>query len=82
MSGGLRNIPNIKRDYSGNFESHDSRVENMIRDALRESKDSPKLAIARMPIIADMYKNLDNKSRERLAPVYESLVYRIRDIKS
>ena len=53
----------------------------MILDSLRDIKDSPKTAVVRIPIIAEAYKNLDAKSREKLAPLYEGLVYRMRDLK-
>lgn len=69
-------INKIGYDVSDNF----SRVEKMIRDTLVEAKTSPKFAFARMPIIADSYKLLDSKSREKLAPLYESLVYSLRDL--
>ena len=52
----------------------------MIQDALYEVRCSPKVACARMPIIASAYKSLDIKERERLAPLYENLVYQLKDL--
>lgn len=79
-SGGL---PRISVFYSSHgLTNESSRVEKMIRDALRDVTDLPKVALIRMPIIAGDYKNLDSKSRENLAPLYESLVYKLRDLKS
>ena len=56
------------------------RVQNMIIHALGDLKDSPEISKARMPIIAQEYKNLNSKDRERLAPYYESLVFKLRDL--
>ena len=67
-----------------NFESPSNeleRVKQMIYHALDEIKSSPKVAFARMPIIAEATKNLDSKDRRKIAPLYESLVYQLRDLR-
>ena len=67
-----------------NFESPFNeleRVKQMIYHALDEIKSSPKVAFARMPIIAEATKNLDSKDRRKIAPLYESLVYQLRDLR-
>ncbi|MBS3083303.1 hypothetical protein J4423_00705 [Candidatus Pacearchaeota archaeon] len=75
---GLPRIDNVSSIHS--FTSDSSRVEKMIIDALRDVTDLPKVAVVRMPIIVEAYKNLDSKGREKLAPLYESLVYKMRDL--
>jgi len=75
---GLPKIDSISSIHSLTNDS--SRVEKMIIDSLRDITDLPKVAVVRMPVIVEAYKNLDSKSREKLAPLYESLIYKMRDL--
>lgn len=77
-SEGLLQIPGLSPAFR--YFEHSKRVEKMIQDALYEVRCSPKVACARMPIIASAYKSLDIKERERLAPLYENLVYQLKDL--
>jgi hypothetical protein len=68
-------------DKSPNIENqmtHKERVKIMIYDALRKCINNRKIALARLPLISEAYKNLDKKSRESLAPIYEKLVYTLK----
>ena len=71
--------PSAKFSSAVLSESH--RVEQMIRDALHELGYDSHISHVRMPLIADAYKRLDARHREKLAPLYERLVYKLRDLK-
>ena len=73
-------LPKIKSNHSMNIFSNYSRVEKMIHHALIDVKKSPKLARSRMPVIVEEYKRLILKDKERLAPHYESLVYKLKNL--
>ncbi len=61
------------------FMSHESRVEKLINDTMKEIPKNKNLALKRMEIITSSYNNLDSVSKKRLAPKYESLVYSLRN---
>lgn len=72
-----KNYSDSKKNFNHNL-THESRVEKMIRDALKDSLFNKKIALTRMPIISEAYKNLDPLSRKNLASLYEELVYSLR----
>jgi hypothetical protein len=74
-------LPKIKTNNHSNLFSNYSRVEKMIEHSLEDITKSPKLVKSRMHIISKEYSRLDNKDKERLAQKYESLVYKLRNIK-
>lgn len=61
------------------FSDH-LRVEKLLHDSLRDMHKYPKQIAKRAPLIAKMYSGLDDKSREKLAPLYERFIYQLRDI--
>ncbi|MEK6894279.1 MAG: hypothetical protein AABX10_02350 [Nanoarchaeota archaeon] len=76
-----KNLPKIKAgNFTGIF-TNSQRVQKMIEHALSDIKKSPKLAKSRLHIISEEYKRLSPKDKEHLASQYESLVYRLRNIK-
>lgn len=74
-------LPKIKTNHLPGVFTNYSRVQKMISHAIHDIKKSPKLAKSRMSLISEEYKRLSPKDKERLASEYESLVYRIRNLK-
>ncbi len=54
------------------------RVENVLYDALHDLKKDRKKSILRAPAIAEMYSQLEQREKEKLAPLYEKFVYGMR----
>ncbi len=59
--------------------SNEARVAKIIEDTKKEIKNNKRLAVNRLPIIADLYSKLDFSAKKRLAEKYEDLVYSLRD---
>lgn len=74
-------LPKIKVSSSSSFSNY-HKVEKMIDHALQDLNKNSKNVKGRMPIIAEEYRKLDRKEREKLASGYEKLVYKIKHFKS
>ncbi len=61
-----------------NFGGHRLSVEKMIKDALKEHPRNKKIALVRLSVISKAYKDLDKSSKEKLAQLYEELIYSIK----
>ncbi len=76
----LNGKQNVSFKNNFNFGGHHLSVEKMIRDALKEYPKNKKIITARLSVISEAYKNLSESYKKKLAPLYEELVYLVKEI--
>ena len=83
ISLGANKFPSIFFEYGKFAKSYTNfqRVEKLLHDSLSDLKNNKRRAVLRAPTIANLYSQLENQDKERLASLYEHFIYSLRDVK-